>query len=883
MGQQETESQTSDPGFDNRAFYASDTCASAVYLTAAGQAVPDATLTDPTALTGRETTHVGASHLATLLLEAAARLGDLPANNFDAVITATLDQLAVHLAMEHVGLSLLQGSNGRLMVEQRYVAGRKVLPSAEELATPYPWYAAQLRQGKPVILPNGAEDLPPEAEAERAYALAIGLKCSLVIPLRIGEQLIGSLYFNSTTHAYTWPAPDLHALTIFARVLAGAAQRKRADEALRRNEEHLDLAIAAGVGIWSWDLEHPERSYGSENLAKIHGIFPCPKEQALQIYLAALHPADRAAMEQLAMRCVMGEVGDFAVEHELTWPDGSRHWIEARGYVVRDAAGHPQRLSGVMQEITQRKQAEAQIEQQRQELLRQARLMEQTEQLGQIGGWEWEIAANVCYCTPETYAIYGVSAATYVPQIESIVQFYVPASATVFKNALARARSYGESFDLKLQLVTAQDKTIWVRVTGRCELYNGQVTRLYGSIQDITLRTQIEEQLRDAQKMEAIGQLAGGIAHDFNNLLTAINTMSELALLYLDKAVPTKTTERVHHYIREIHRAGGRAAELTRQLLAFSRKQVLRPKVLDLRTVLLKAEEQLRAILGEKIDLLLALPAQLGVVLADPGQIEQALLNLTINARDAMPNGGTLTIRLLNVALDEAAAQRHLHLHPGNYVVIEVQDTGHGMTPEVQARLFDPFFTTKVIGEGSGLGLAMVFGIVKQSGGVIEVESQPAVGSTFRIFLPRSMPAARETLAPVAYVRGGIETVVVVEADGLTGQIYRAALEAKGYRVLEATHGRGAILLCQNFVGHIHLLVTNVELEDMSGVALANQALLFRPEMRALLLLENDKLRDGQEDALPSDYFTLVKPFSADILAGKVRSVLDAPAAMYLL
>jgi CheY-like chemotaxis protein len=280
------------------------------------------------------------------------------------------------------------------------------------------------------------------------------------------------------------------------------------------------------------------------------------------------------------------------------------------------------------------------------------------------------------------------------------------------------------------------------------------------------------------------------------------------------------------------------------------------------------------------------MPSHLGQVVADPSQIEQAIINLVINARDAMPNGGTLTIRLMNTTIDEAAARQQTRLQPGHYVVLEVQDSGHGMTPEVQARLFDPFFTTKAVGEGTGLGLATVYGIVKQSGGFIEVESELTNGSTFRIFLPQSTPLPQDSQTATTYVRGGNETILLVEGDLWVRQSLRGALEAKGYRLLDAASGRGAISLCQGYVGQIHLLVVS-EIKDMSGIALARQAHLFRPEMRVLLILENGEAGEmGERNGSPLStlpYFFLNKPLSPEMLTAKVRSVLDTPASMTLL
>jgi len=371
--------------------------------------------------------------------------------------------------------------------------------------------------------------------------------------------------------------------------------------------------------------------------------------------------------------------------------------------------------------------------------------------------------------------------------------------------------------------------------------------------------------------------LAGGIAHDFNNLHTAINGMSELALIYLDKVAATSEIDRVRNYLGEIQRLGQRAAGLTQQLLAYSRKQVLYPKVLDLRVDLVKAQELLNQILGDNITLILELPAQLGLVVADPSQIEQAVMNLVINARDAMPRGGTLTIRLLNLTLDEEAARHQVRLHPGSYVVMEIEDNGFGMTLEVQARLFDPFFTTKAVGEGSGLGLATVYGIIRQSGGVIEAESQPGHGSTFRIFLPQASPQQDAQMAPTP-VRGGIETILLVDEESWARRRWRSVLEAKGYLLLDAASGKEAISLCQSYTGPIHLLVISGEMSDMLGTTLANQALLSRPDLRVLLS------QSGEEELIaPPLHFSLAKPILPETLTAKVRSVLDTPIPTTLL
>jgi PAS domain S-box-containing protein len=729
-----------------------------------------------------------------------------------------------------------------------------------------------------MVVVRNIGDLPPEAEGERAYWAANGVKSVLSLPLRIGEAWVGYLYFVSTRYPYAWPEHEIELIRSFGRVLAGAAYRKQTDASMRRKEEQLSLAVeAAGIGIWSWDLAHPERSYGSANLSKIHGIADCPQEQALHVYFNNLHPEDRGEMEAALARCAQGEAKDFAVEHRVIWPDGSVHWIEARGYTECDEAGRPQRLIGVLLEITRRKENEAQIEQQRQELLRQARMMGQAEQLGEIGAWEWDIAHMAYYWTPETYRIFGLSPFDYSPRLVSDIEFFVPTSAAMLRNAFRRAQEFGESFDLKLQVVTAQGTNLWVRVAGNVEVVEGRTVRIFGSIQNITLRTQIEAQLRETQKLEAIGQLAGGVAHDFNNLLTTINSLSELSMLYLDKVHIEIGVERVRNYLSEIHRAGQRAADLTQQLLAFSRKQVLHPKVLDLRVEIMRLQYLLQNLLAEGMELVLTVPSSLGLVMADPSQIEQVIINLAINAREAMPRGGTLTIRLLNRTIDEAEARQKTQGRAGHYVVLEVQDNGLGMTPEVQTRLFDPFFTTKTVGAGTGLGLATVYGIVKQSGGMIEVESQLDTGTTFRIFLPQIAPAARDAKTSSAFVRGGTETILLVGDDKWARQGYRAALEVKGYRILEAESGREAITISQSYEGTVHLLAIG-ELSDMKAGHCANQVHLARPNV-LVLIFDREARQSGVSTPDKSHYHYLPQPFTPDMLASKIRDVLDPPAS----
>jgi PAS domain S-box-containing protein len=382
-----------------------------------------------------------------------------------------------------------------------------------------------------------------------------------------------------------------------------------------------------------------------------------------------------------------------------------------------------------------------------------------------------------------------------------------------------------------------------------------------------------EEQLRHAQKMEAVGRLAGGVAHDFNNLLSVILSCAEIMLDDLQPVEPMR--QEVEH----IRRAAGRAADLTRQLLTFSRHQVLEPKVIDLNDVLGNMEKMLRRILGADVQLELACAPELGRVRVDPGSIEQVIMNLVVNARDAMPMGGKLTMETANVTIDQESAKEHLGTNAGPYVMLVVSDTGIGMDRVTQARIFEPFFTTKETGKGTGLGLSMVFGIVQQSGGSIWVYSEPDKGSSFKVYLPRvdgPLQERRSTARPRT-LRGS-ETVLLVEDDEQVRAVARGILRRHGYRVLEASNGGEAMLVCEAHPRPIHLLISDIVMPHMTGPELARRLADVRPEMKVLCMsgyTDDSVVRHGVMDA---DIAYLQKPITQETLTRKVREVLDGPA-----
>ena len=400
-----------------------------------------------------------------------------------------------------------------------------------------------------------------------------------------------------------------------------------------------------------------------------------------------------------------------------------------------------------------------------------------------------------------------------------------------------------------------------------------QIQCYEGMVEDVTDQRTLENQFRQAQRLEAIGRLAGGVAHDFNNILTTITGYSDLLLADLGPNDPKRPD------LEEIRASTQRAAALTRQLLAFSRKQVLQSRVLDLNAVVRTLDKMLRRLIGEDVTLELSLAAGLSAVRADPSQIEQVILNLAVNARDAMPQGGRLTIETAEAELDDAYAREHPGASPGRYIMLAVSDTGVGMDTETRAHVFEPFFTTKPQGMGTGLGLSTVYGIVKQSAGSVWVYSEPGGGATFKIYLPRvdEVPADVVPEAPLPPAAGGRETVLLAEDDRAVRTVVAGVLEQKGYRVLRAPDGQTALDMARAHPAEIHLLVTDLVMPGTTGQDLAEVLRAERPHLRVLYMSGYTDDAVVRHAVLQEGMPYLQKPFSPRALASKVREVLDRP------
>ncbi|MEO7457630.1 MAG: PAS domain S-box protein [Gemmatimonadaceae bacterium] len=500
-----------------------------------------------------------------------------------------------------------------------------------------------------------------------------------------------------------------------------------------------------------------------------------------------------------------------------------------------------------------------------------------------MGIWEVEFPSGRMSWSDSMAPLFGLTPAEAPRRTEGFFRLIHPNDRRVAEESVERAIAGEREYAVEFRAVWPNGSAHWLQVRARA-VYDadGKPSRLLGVAMDIDERKVLEEQLRQSQKLEAVGQLAGGVAHDFNNVLTVILGFSELRLMELDVEDPARAD------LLEIKKAGTRAAGLTRQLLAFSRKQILQPAILDVNDLIVGIEPMLRLLIIENVELTLALDAREALITIDPTQVEQILVNLAVNASDAMANGGKMTIATSNVTLDEDYPQQQLPITPGEYVMLTVTDTGAGMSSDVSGRIFEPFFTTKEVGKGTGLGLATVYGIVKQSGGDISLRTSPGHGTTFSILLPLTPASAVVTLprehAPPRHRREIIasptETILLVEDDAGVGRLARVTLERLGYHVLQAENPKVAAQLAAEFTGPIHLLLSDVIMPESDGPPLLERLLELRPSIRALYMSGYADEAIRRVISIEGTPF-LQKPFSPDTLADKVRRVLDdAPSAL---
>jgi two-component system cell cycle sensor histidine kinase/response regulator CckA len=577
--------------------------------------------------------------------------------------------------------------------------------------------------------------------------------------------------------------------------------------------------------------------------------------------LEQIHPDDRARVQQAAAEARRTGQGN-TLEYRIRHKDGTWRVLESTSSVIVSTKGEPGRLVIVNRDITERKKTGEALRQSESSF--RSMVDEAPYGIYRVGEDGRFVRVN-----PALQSMLGYETPTEL--LETNVGTDVFRNPIDFQHLRELLRRVGEFKDVEADWKRKDGTPITVRCSGRY-IQDNETPCFEAFAEDVTERRVLERQLRMAAKMEAVGRLSGGIAHDFNNLLGVIIGYSQVLRRRLGPDNP------LHEYAEEVEKAGQRAVSLTRQLLAFSRQQVLTPVVLDLNALISDMEKMLPRLLGEDVAVGIDLDPEIGTVKADQGQIEQVVMNLAVNARDAMPGGGKLLITTANVELDQTYARQHPGAKPGRYVMLAVKDSGMGMNAETLAHIFEPFFTTKEVGKGTGLGLATVYGVVKQSGGYVWVDSELGKGAAFQIFLPR----IEETVAPkvagpskVEELRGN-ETVLLVEDADALRKLARSFLVEHGFYVLSASNGEEAVEVARNHAGSIHLLLTDVVMPGMNGKALADHLQNTRPNLKIVYISGYTDSFIAGHGVLEEGTHLLHKPFTEDALIRKIREVLDA-------
>ena len=655
-------------------------------------------------------------------------------------------------------------------------------------------------------------------------------------------------------------------------------ERRRSQQRLAENEEKFRTAFEHSPSGMS--IIRADGTYLAVNPAACRIVGYSEEELLAGTLSEVTHPDDVERSAERIRKCIAGEPCEEEFEKRFIHKDGHVIWGVITSTWLRDKAGKPRMSVCHLRDITFRKQAELALRES------EARLLEAHE-MSRMGHWQLFPSTRAMHWSPGIVRLLGLEANQAAPTFESFLAPVHDDDRASVEASFANTATSGESFDLVYRLSLPNGEIRHVRAVARLDLgAMGSEPRITGVLQDVTAmrraeeeRSRLEAQLHQAQRMEAIGQLAGGVAHDFNNLLTAMGANAQLAMT----ALPADSSARDN--LIEIRTAIKSATLLTRQLLAFSRRQVVAPRVLDLNEVVRHLSKMLERMLGEDLQLATVLRDGVGQIRIDPGQLDQILLNLAVNARDAMPDGGKLTIETANVELDQTYCRQHSNLAPGQYVRLSVSDTGVGMSSEVKRHLFEPFFTTKEVGRGTGLGLAMVYGAVKQHGGHIEVHSEVGQGATFKVYFPRVDDAVDKTSSETCpRDTRGREGLLFVEDDGAIRALAESFLSGLGYEVHSFANGNDALTALDTLPGlpnSIELLITDMVMPGMGGKAFADQCRRRRSRLKVLFTSGYTEDAAFHRAVLEHSIDFLSKPYALDELARRVRDALDRDASSF--
>jgi PAS domain S-box-containing protein len=647
--------------------------------------------------------------------------------------------------------------------------------------------------------------------------------------------------------------------TVWTGIVLDITEHMRAEEALRESDERFRSAFDfAAIGM---ALVSPEGRWLQVNSSLCRTVGYTEEELLASSVQSITHPDDLETDVTFTRQMLDGQIPYYQTEKRYLHKQGHVVWVLHSASLVRTSRGEPLYFVSQIQDITERKRIER-------EMTSLVTAIEQTGEQIVIT----DLNGTILYCNPAFETVTGYRKEEVIGQNPRILksgqhsdEFYQQMWRTLIGGSVWNGRITNRKKDGSLY----QDESTISPIRNAA----GVMTGFVAIKRDVTERLHLERQFLQAQKMESVGRLAGGVAHDFNNLLTVINGYSALLLKQVDPG------DSLWQKINEIRKAGESAASLTRQLLAYSRKQVIEPRIVDLNASIRESERMLQRVIGEDITLATRLDPLLGLVMADPEQVRQVIMNLVVNARDAMPDGGRLDITTMNVDVSAATASMHPDAKPACYVMVTVTDTGDGMDEKTRQRIFEPFFTTKETGKGTGLGLSTVDGIVRQSGGWIDVSSEPGVGTSFKLYFPRigESPVQGEHEATRDKEPDGGETILVVEDQHAVRRLTRNILKEYGYQVLEAANGDEALEIAQKHSGQIHLLLTDVVLPGINGKELSDRLKALRPALKVLFNSGYTADVIAHRGVLDQGVAYISKPFSPDTLVAKVREILAEP------